>query len=96
MRLVAPAATASSKCPVHHRARVRKALVLSPRSGSCRRAWRYVEDPVSRRLVLPLTWHEQIASDGDRTGAPKVLRRLHRSGKSEYLIATGHEHPDQL
>jgi hypothetical protein len=55
-----------------------------------------MEDPISRRLVLPLTWLEQIAHDGYGSGAPQALCRLHRLGETEHLVATGHENPDQL
>ena len=55
-----------------------------------------MEDPVSRRLVLPLTRLEQIAHDGDRAGTTHALRGLRALRETEHLMATGHEDLDQL
>ena len=64
--------------------------------GPRTRVRRKMEDPVSRRLVLPLTRLEQVAHDGYRSGTTHALRRLQRLRETEHLMATGHEDLDQL
>ena len=48
-----------------------------------------MEDPVSRRLVLPLTRLEQVAHDRCCTGATHALRRVHRPRETEHLDGHG-------
>ena len=55
-----------------------------------------MEDPVSRRLVLPLTRLEQVAHHRYRAGTTHALRRLRALREAEHLMATGHEDLDQL
>jgi tRNA(Ile)-lysidine synthase TilS/MesJ len=55
-----------------------------------------MEDPVSRRLVLPLTPLEQVAHYGYRSGATHAVRPLQGPRETEHLMATGHEDLDQL
>jgi len=55
-----------------------------------------MEDPVSRRLVLPLTRLEEVANHGDGSGTTHPLRGLRAVRETEYLMATGHQHLDQL
>src|SRR6185295_16529887 len=63
---------------------------LTPRVG-----WK-MKDPVSRRLVLPLTRLEQVAHNGYGSGITQTLRRLHGLCEAGHLMATGHEDLDQL
>ena len=55
-----------------------------------------MKDPVSRRLVLPLTRLEQVAHHRDRAGTTHALRGLRALRETEHLMATGHEDLDQL
>jgi hypothetical protein len=54
-----------------------------------------MEDPVSRRLILPPTRLEEVAHHGYCAGTPHALRRLRAVRQTEYLMATGHEDLDQ-
>jgi hypothetical protein len=67
-----------------------------PHTAFTRRLGREMEDPVSRRLVLPLTRFEQVAHDGYRSRATDALGPLDRARKTEYLMATCREDLDQL
>jgi hypothetical protein len=55
-----------------------------------------VEDPFSRRLVLPLTRLEQVANHGLTTGTTHTLRRLRRWREPEHAVAIRHEDLQQL
>jgi hypothetical protein len=53
-----------------------------------------MEDPVSRRLVLPLTRFEQVAHHGYRSGTTHAFGRLRAPRETEHLMATGNENLD--
>jgi hypothetical protein len=55
-----------------------------------------VKDPVSGGLVLPRTRLEQVAHDGDPSGAAHALGRLQGIRETEHLMATGDQNFDQL
>ena len=55
-----------------------------------------MKDPVSRRLVLPLTRLEQVAHHRDGAGTTHALRGLRALRETADLMATGHEDLDQL
>src|SRR6185503_18993307 len=55
-----------------------------------------MKDPVSPRLVLPLTGLEQVAHHGYRAGTTQALRGLRAPRETEHLMATRREDLDQL
>ena len=89
-------ATASSRCAsIARRARpmdwARRRVTRRLRGS-----WAEMEDPVSCRLVLPLTRFEQVAHDGYRSCATDALGPLNRARETEDLMATCREDLDQL
>jgi hypothetical protein len=77
---------------IHQHTRARDGHgAFSSHSQFTDRVRRKMEDPVSRRLVLPSTRFEQIAHDGDRAGTTHPFGRLRGLGETEHLMAARHE-----
>ena len=49
-----------------------------------------MEDPVGRRLILPLTRLEQVAHDRYRSGTTHALCGLRALRETEHLVTTRH------
>ena len=82
---------------IHREARASDGLGTSPsHTAFTRQLGREMEDPVSRRLVLPLTRFEQVAHDRYRSRATHAPRPLDGVRETEYLMAACREDLDQL
>src|SRR5215208_3127884 len=82
---------------IHREARASDGLGASPsHTAFTRQLGREMEDPVSCRLVLPLTRFEQVAHDGYRSCATDALGPLDGARETENLMATCREDFDQL